>query len=84
MNQTKDKNEASRLTKKLQKLLAYGEKLKKDIKDQRSPSEEILQQASNLLGNHFPPWVAEPPQINFELPADAEPFTLVPSVASNV
>lgn len=61
--ETNDKSHASRLRRKCKDLIARAEVLKgklAKVDPAEAESRSILQRASRLHGNEFPPWDADP------------------------
>lgn len=70
------KRDATRLRLKCQQLIIQAESLKNNLNNRPSVSiPPILRQTSRLHGNHFPPWVADPTTVDFQLVPGQEPFT---------
>ncbi|PHH58960.1 hypothetical protein CDD81_4061 [Ophiocordyceps australis] len=86
---TLSKAEAARLRRKCRELILYAEKLKAQNQALSDDQMLILQRASHLHGNHFPPWNSDPPNTEFELPQGADlytdqaAFTLSPTQVDN-
>jgi calpain-7 len=70
------KQDATRLRRRCQDLITYAEQLKTTIPAPSSPRNSIIDGASNLHGNYFPPWDA-PAESEFQLSEHEEPFTFV-------
>ncbi|KAH6604089.1 cysteine protease [Trichoderma cornu-damae] len=72
------KNEAARLRRRCQQLIAFAEQLKVQLKaSSASPPRDglsILHGASRLHGNYYPPWDDDPPGGEFQLGPDLKPF----------
>ena len=76
---TSSKAQAAVLRRKCQKLIVYAESLKACIapavqQKQRDAQKDILQTASRLHGNDFPPWEDDPLDEEFDVPADGSLF----------
>jgi hypothetical protein len=74
---SKDKTRATTLRRKCKELIARAEVLKRHISVARPPGHSILDEASRLHGNDFPPWTSEPPKEEFQLKPGSEPFWCV-------
>lgn len=74
---SKDKTRATALRRKCKELIARAEVLKRHISVARPPGHGILDEASRLHGNNFPPWTTEPSEEEFRLELGTEPFWCV-------
>jgi hypothetical protein len=72
------KEEAIRLRRKCQQLIAFAEQLKaQQSASSISPlgnGQNLLHGASRLHGNYYPPWSDDPLDAEFQLGPDLKPF----------
>jgi calpain-7 len=70
------KLDASRMRSRCQQLIKHAEQLKIDLANRPlTPGARILQRASKLHGSIFPPWEADPADVEFESASSGDRFT---------
>ena len=72
------KDDAARLRRRCQQLIAFAEQLKVQLTaSPASPPTDglsILRGASRLHGSYYPPWSDDPPDAQFQLGPDLAPY----------
>lgn len=68
------KAEGARLRRKCEELIKHAERLKSELASAATPGDAIIRDASQLHGNSFPPWDAEPLETDFQTSPEASLF----------
>jgi hypothetical protein len=73
-SETKEKARAAGLRRKCKELIARAEILKRSLSTANPRVDTIIQGASRLHGNDFPPWDSEPRKDEFSVESGAQTY----------